>query len=187
MFPGKNSLTKRIPADLSSARAQQERVRRSFPIFHPSAKTHFFKGLNVLMVRKNPHRGEGSSTEFPTELIPQSLCLGIYLPAIPALASQITPSPFLSNLFWVYFLTVPLFNFLEGRTSLRSSRIVSLTYLDEDHPRFTDPRMNFSLYNNSTENKEASLVKMSSEMSPWLSVPRVSHRENAAWREALLN
>lgn len=97
------------------------------------------------------------------------------------------PSPFLSNLFWVYFLTVPLFNFLEGRASLRSSRIVSLTYLDEDHPRFTDPRMNFSLYNNSTENKEASLVKMSSEMSPWLSVPRVSHRENAAWREALLN
>lgn len=55
------------------------------------------------------------------------------------------PSPFLSNLFWVYFLTAPLFTFLERRASLRSSRIVSLTYLDGDHPGFTDPRMNFSL------------------------------------------
>jgi len=83
MFRGKNSLTKRIPAGLSSARAQQEEVRRSFPIFHPSAKTNFFKGLNVFKVRENPRRGEGSSTEFPTELFPQSLRLGIYLLAIP--------------------------------------------------------------------------------------------------------
>lgn len=90
MFPGKNSLTKRIPAGLSSARAQQERVRRSFPIFHPSAKTHFFKGFNVFKVRENPHRVEGSSTEFRTELIPQLLWLGSYLPGIPTLASQIT-------------------------------------------------------------------------------------------------
>jgi len=53
-----------------STRTQQEKIRRSIPIFHPPAKQYFSKGLNIFKSRENPCRSEDNNDESSTELLP---------------------------------------------------------------------------------------------------------------------
>lgn len=169
MFSGKHCLThKKDPCWplicqglCISTGAQQERVRRSLPIFHPPAKKYFSKGLNIFKRRENPCRSEDNSNEFSTELLPSVAMLG----DLPASNSSICiPNHTYHNhswatWCWVHSLLVQLCTSLHlpeencspweaSNRKLQNSDFFFFfppPYLAGDHPGFTVLGLNSSL------------------------------------------
>lgn len=188
MFSGKPSLTHKkdscwplICQGLCiSTRTQQERVRRSLPIFYPLAKITALQWTEYFQEEGKPLQKWGqqqwlflSSVAVHGEFICQQFK---HLHPKPHL-----PSPFLSNLVLGAFppcadMHFPSHSWREllptekPQTEIHDLEFMiffffSLSYLAGDHPGFTVLGLNSSLSSNSSEDKGERPTKVSSESS----------------------